>query len=128
MYQLLADGVLVLHLAFVVFVVLGLALIVAGGAAGWRWVRGRGFRFAHVGAIGVVVAQAWLGAACPLTRLEMWLRLQAGRGTGVYEGSFVQYWLQRLLYYEAPSWVFVSVYTLFGLLVMVAWWRYPPRR
>jgi len=63
-------------------------------------------------------------AVCPLTTLEMALRLRAG--SGVYEGSFIQHWLQRLLYYEAPGWVFALAYTLFGLLVVIAWWYFPP--
>ena len=125
MYKLLADTVLVVHLAFVVFVVVGLVLIVSGGCLHWRWVQNRLFRFVHVAAIGVVVVQSWLGVACPLTGLEMWLRTQAGGS--VYDGLFIQYWAQRLLYYDAPTWVFVTLYTLFGLLVVVAWLRFPPR-
>ncbi len=127
LYQWLADGVLFLHVAVVAFVVLGLVLILIGGVRRWRWVRNRWFRFGHLGAILVVVAQAWLGVICPLTTLEMWLREQAG-GEGVYTGSFIQHWLQALLYYEAPGWVFVLAYTLFAAVVIVAWWRLPPSR
>lgn len=84
------------------------------------------FRLAHLATILVVVAEAWLGLVCPLTTLEMWLREQAG--SRVYAGSFIQYWLQRLLYYEAPDWVFILIYSLFALLVLAVWWRYPPLR
>ena len=125
-YALLADGVLALHFALVAFVVGGLVLIFAGNLRGWRWVNGWWFRVAHLIAIGVVVAQAWLGATCPLTTLEMWLRAQAGMAT--YRESFIAHWLQQLIYYEAPLWVFTVVYTLFGLLVAAAWWRFPPIR
>ncbi|MDC0662731.1 DUF2784 domain-containing protein [Marinobacter sp. SS21] len=124
-YQWLADGVLFLHVAVVAFVVLGLVSILIGGVRGWRWVRNRWFRFGHLGAILVVVAQAWLGVICPLTTLEMWLREQAG-GDGVYAGSFIEHWLQALLYYEAPAWVFVLVYTVFAGVVGLAWWHFPP--
>ncbi|NMT64273.1 DUF2784 domain-containing protein [Marinobacter orientalis] len=124
-YQILADIVLTLHILVVVFVVLGLMLVLAGNRLGWRWVNNAWFRLAHLGAIGVVVAQAWLGAICPLTTLEMWLRSNAG--AEAYGGSFVEHWLQQVLYYEAPAWVFVTAYTLFGLLVAAAWWRFPPR-
>ena len=123
-YQLLADGVLLLHFAIVAFVVGGLVLTIVGNLRGWRWVNGVWFRLLHLAAIGVVVAQAWFGAACPLTTLEMWLRAQAGAST--YSGSFIEYWLQRLIYYEAPSWAFTLVYSLFGLLVAATWWRFPP--
>ena len=125
-YQLLADAVLVLHFAIVVFIVVGLVLVVVGNLRGWRWVNGWGFRLAHLAAIGVVIAQAWLGRVCPLTTLESWLRSQAGATT--YPGSFVEHWVQRALYYEAPPWVFAVVYTVFGLLVIGAWWRFPPQR
>lgn len=77
-------------------------------------------------AITVVVAQSWLGAACPLTAIEMWLRARARETT--YSGSFIEYWLQNVLYFEAPGWVFTLVYTLFGLIVAATWWYVPPRR
>lgn len=123
-WQWLADAVLALHVAVVLFVVLGLVLVVLGNRLGWRWVNHLWFRLAHLTAIAVVVLQAWFGVICPLTTLEMWLRRQAGQ-TG-YEGSFMEHWLQQLLYYDAPAWVFIALYSVFGLLVLASWWRYPP--
>ncbi len=125
-WQLLADAVLTLHAGLVLFVVLGLGLILLGGGRGWRWVRNRWFRLAHLAAITVVVAQAWLGVICPLTTLEIWLRRRAGQGA--YDGSFIEHWLQELLYYQAPAWVFIVLYTAFGSLVLASWWWVPPRR
>jgi len=124
-YRALADAVLTLHVAIVLFVVGGLVLVLAGNRRGWRWVNGWGFRLAHLAAIGAVVSEAWLGIVCPLTTLEMWLRAQAGAPT--YQGSFIEHWLQRVLYHDAAPWVFTLAYTLFGLAVAAAWWRYPPR-
>ncbi len=124
-YQWLADLVLVLHVAVVVFVVGGLVLVVAGNLRQWRWVNALGFRLAHLGAIVFVVAGTWLGLVCPLTTLELWLRAKAGAAT--YGGSFIEHWLQRLLYYDAPTWVFTLVYSLFGLLVVATWVYFPPR-
>ncbi|MBE0620804.1 MAG: DUF2784 domain-containing protein [Burkholderiales bacterium] len=123
-YQLLADAVLVLHFCIVAFVVGGLAVTVVGNLRAWRWVNALWFRLAHLIAIAVVVAEAWLGAICPLTSFEMWLRAQA-RAT-IYSGSFIEHWFSRLLYYDAPTWVFTLGYTLFGLLVVLTWWRFPP--
>jgi hypothetical protein len=123
-YRLLADVVLAIHFAIVVFVVGGLVAIVAGNRFGWAFVNGWWFRLAHVAAIGVVVAQAWLGVVCPLTTLESWLRVQAG--AAAYETSFIEHWLTRLLFYEAPGWVFTTAYTLFGAAVAAAWWFFPP--
>ena len=120
-----ADLLLLLHFAFVTFVVLSLPLILVGGRLGWSWVRNRLFRQLHLAAIAIVVLQSWLGRICPLTAWEMALREQAGEAT--YTGAFVAHWLDALLYYQAPAWVFALVYTLFGLLVVFAWFRVPPR-
>jgi hypothetical protein len=126
-YLALANAVLVLHVAIVLFVVGGLVLIVVGNRRSWRWVNRWWFRLAHLAAIGVVVAEAWFGITCPLTTLEAWLRMRAG--VPMYGGSgFIEHWLQRLLYYDAPPWVFTLGYTAFALLVGWAWWRYPPTR
>lgn len=129
-YQALADAVLVLHTGIVLFVVGGLLLVllVNGLRLGprWGWVNRPLFRGLHLAAIGVVVAESWLGIECPLTTLEMALRTRAG--SGAYAGSFVQHWLQRLLYYNAPGWVFTLAYSVFGLAVAATWWRWPPRR
>ena len=124
-YRVLADLVLVLHLAVVVFVVGGLVLVVAGNLLRWPWVNSGWFRVAHLLAIAVVSAQAWLGKVCPLTTLESWLRAQAGLPG--YRQGFIEHWVQRFLYYEAPLWVFAVAYTVFGLLVLLAWWYFPPR-
>ena len=121
-----ADLVLALHVAIVVFVVGGLAIIVAGNLRGWRWVNTLWFRLLHASAIAIVAMQAWLGVACPLTTLEMWLRAQAGLAT--YSQSFIGHWLQRGLYFDAPPWTFTLAYTLFALLVAGVWLRFPTRR
>jgi hypothetical protein len=124
-YRLLADAVLSIHFAIVIFVVGGLMLVLVGNWCGWRFVNTWWFRLAHLAAIGIVVAQAWLGIVCPLTTLESWLRVQANEPA--YEASFIEHWVSRLIYYDAPAWVFTLAYTLFGLAVIAAWWRYPPR-
>lgn len=124
---LLANVVLLLHFGIVIFVIAGLALVVAGNLAGWGWVNAWWFRGVHLAAIAVVVAEAWLGITCPLTTLEAWLRFQAGTGPGATRG-FIEHWVQRLLFYEAPTWVFTTAYTLFGLVVVAVWRRFPPGR
>ncbi|MCF8209528.1 MAG: DUF2784 domain-containing protein [Rhodoferax sp.] len=124
-YQTLANAVLVLHFAVVIFVVLGLPAVLVGNWRGWSWVNYFGWRAVHLLAIGVVVVQAWLGRYCGLTVLESKLREMAGQAG--YERSFIEYWVQRLLYYEGPLWAFALVYTVFGTLVLWSWWRYPPR-
>jgi len=121
---MLANVVLAVHIAIAAFVVVGLLLIVVGNLGHWRWVNDVRFRVAHAAAIGIVVAESWLGFVCPLTSLEMWLRSRAGGAS--YRGGFIEHWLQQLLYYSAPPWVFVAAYTVFGLLVLATWWYFPP--
>lgn len=123
-YQLLADIVLMLHAGVVIFVTGGLLLIIVGNFLGWQQVNNLWFRLAHLLAIAVVMLQAWLGVLCPLTYLEMWLRTQAKVAT--YSGSFIEFWLQRLLFFDVPSRVFTLAYSIFGLLVLLVWWIYPP--
>jgi len=123
-YQFLADVVLLVHFGIVLFVVGGLLIVVVGNLFAWPWVNGWSFRLLHVAAIAIVVAESWLGITCPLTSLELWLRSQTGLQG--YAGSFFEHWVQRVLFYEAPSWVFAAGYTVFGLLVGAAWWYFPP--
>lgn len=124
-YLVVADTVLLAHALFVAFVVFGLLLILVGGLLHWPWVRNRRFRLAHLVAIGIVVLQSWFSIICPLTQWEMSLRNKAGDAT--YPGSFVAHWLETLLYFRAPEWVFILVYTLFGALVFASWFWVRPR-
>ena len=125
LYLLAADAVLLLHVLFVSFVITGLALVLAGKPAGWTWVRNPWFRLTHLTAIGIVVLQSWFGLICPLTTLEMALRQRAG--DAVYSGTFISHWLDSILYYEAPAWVFAVCYTVFGALVVLSWFWVRPR-
>jgi hypothetical protein len=122
---LLADTILALHVGIVVFVVGLLPLVLIGGALGWRWVRHFGLRLTHLALMVFIAAQAWLGQLCPLTVWEQQLRRMAGQGS--YRESFIEHWLSRLLYWEAPWWVFVAAYTAFAVGVAVAWWGVRPR-
>lgn len=124
-YQLLADAVLLTHVGVVLFVVLGLPAILIGNRLGWGWVNRPVWRFLHLGAIVVVVAQAWLGQYCFLTHWETSLRVKAGQ-TG-YQVSFIEHWARHVLYFEAPLWFFACLYTAFGALVLWVWWRHPPQ-
>ena len=124
-YAALANAVLILHVGYVLFVVGGLILILTGGMRGWQWVRNPWFRAAHLAAIGYVVLESWLGIVCPLTTLEVWLRERAGQTS--YTGDFIAYWLRRLLFFDAPAWVFTVCYSAFGALVLLSWFGVRPR-
>jgi hypothetical protein len=85
-YRWLADAVVLIHLAFVAFVV-------AGGLLTIRWPR---VAWAHIPAAiwGAVIE--YVGWICPLTPLENALRDRAGQGG--YTGGFVEHYLLRTLY------------------------------
>ncbi len=119
---MLADAILLLHAAFVVFVVGGLIATWVGVALGLRFARNRWFRGLHLAAIAFVAIESLLGYACPLTIWEDALRGDAG-GKG-----FVARWVHAWMYWDWPAWVFTAIYTAFAALVAWTWWRYPPRR
>lgn len=85
---LLANALLSLHAAIVLFVVGLLPLVLVGGALGWRWVHHQSLRATHLGLMLFISAQTWLGQLCPLTVWEQDLRRLAGQG--VYRDSFVE--------------------------------------
>ncbi len=123
---LLADAILVSHVAVVAFVVLGAVAVPIGAWRRWRWVQGFHWRLMHLVLMGVIALQAWLGALCPLTVWEQALRLRAGEAA--YRESFIEYWLSRLIFFEAPWWTFVAAYSGFAALVLLLWWVVPPQR
>jgi hypothetical protein len=104
-FRLLADALVVLHLAFVAFVVLG-------GLLALRWPRAA---WVHLPA---AAWGAWIEVAgwiCPLTPLENRLREQGGGPT--YAVSFVEQYLVPVLY---PSTLSRELqWALGGLVVMV---------
>ncbi|MFA6970989.1 MAG: DUF2784 domain-containing protein [Gallionella sp.] len=122
MNLLLADLILVIHALFVAFVILGLVAILF--CRHRVWVRNLWFRLAHLTAIGFVIAEAWLGLICPLTGWESRLRVAAGGSA--YSGSFIRHWLHEILFYDFAPWVFTVAYTVFGILVLIAWLLVPP--
>jgi hypothetical protein len=104
-YVLLADLVVLVHLLFVLFAVLGALLII-------RW---RKVLWLHLPA---AVWAAWIefsGKICPLTPLENWLRMRGG-GSG-YAGDFVGHYLMPILY---PSGLTRKVQLVLGAVVIAA--------
>jgi hypothetical protein len=118
----LADAILVVHAAFVLFVVAGLAATWLGLACGWRYARNPWFRGLHLAAIAFVVVESVLGIVCPLTAWEDALRGERA------DTGFIERWIHAWLFWRAPAWVFTAAYVAFGALVAATWWRWPPRR
>jgi hypothetical protein len=56
------------------------------------------------------------------------MNLRTIAGDQTYTGTFIAHWLGQLLYYRAPDWVFVLLYTAFGALVVASWFWVRPRR
>ncbi len=122
---LLANLIVLVHFAWVAFLVFGLLAIVLGIAFRWGWVRNKWFRLIHLAMIAIVVGEAIAGVPCPLTIWEHRLRVSAGQTT--FDGDFIAYWVHRLIFFEAEPWVFTVVYLAFGLLVLGTWIVAPPR-
>jgi hypothetical protein len=122
MTPVLGQLVLALHLAVIAFNVLGLVAIPLGAWRGWTWVRIRGWRLLHLACWVVVAVQAVLGRACFLT---VWQDDLTGGGAG---DPMIMRWVNGLIYWDLPMWVFASLYlALFGLVV-VLWKVVPPLR
>jgi hypothetical protein len=118
----IADAILVVHFAIVIFIVGGLIAVWIGAALGWGWIRNPWFRYTHLGAIAFVAGEALIGMACPLTAWE-----DALRG-GARPESFIGRWVQRLLFYRAPEWTFTTLYVAWALATLATLRLVPPRR
>jgi len=86
LYRLLADAVLLAHLAFILFVVFGALLVL----------RRRRLMLVHLLAVAWGIGIEVLGALCPLTTIENRLRLLAGEAG--YRGGFVEHYVVGLIY------------------------------
>lgn len=111
----LADLVLVVHLAFVAFVILG-------GLTALRWPR---LAWIHIPVALYGAAVEFLGFICPLTPLEVWLRQRGGEAG--YSGGFVEHYLTAALY---PAGLTRQLQFELGTIVLVInaviyafWWR-----
>jgi len=104
LYRWLADATVVLHFAFIAFVVLGGLLVL------------RNLRFAwlHVPAVAWVVWLEFTGAICPLTPLENALRARAGEAG--YAGGFIDHYLMPVIY---PAGLTPHIQVMLGAAVLV---------
>ncbi len=103
-YQIAADTVVVLHLVFVLFAVLGSLLVF------WR----RYLLWLHLPAM---IWAAWIefrGGLCPLTPLENWLRRQGGMAG--YQGGFIEHYVEPLLY---PPGLTRTTQVVLGAVVLI---------
>ena len=99
----LADAVLVLHGAFIVFALFGAVTLLWRAAMAWL----------HLPAAAWAAWVAFSGAICPLTPLEQGLRRAAGQAG--YEGGFIEHYLTALIY---PEGLTRNLQLVFGVVVL----------
>ncbi|MFG0315922.1 MAG: DUF2784 domain-containing protein [Planctomycetota bacterium JB042] len=124
---LLADVVVVLHLAYVAFVVLLVPLVLIGRWAGWTWVRNPWLRIVHLLMMAVVATEAVCGVECPLTTWEHELKEEAGIFHDE-DRSFVGRWANEILFVDVGEGAMTVIYLLFTLLIVATLVLVPPRR
>jgi hypothetical protein len=119
-HQLLGELVLAIHLLVISFNIAGLVLIPLGARLGWRVVRLRWLRLLHLGALAAVAAQAALGRACFLT---LWQAQLSGAGR---EDPLVMRWVNSVVFWPLPIWVFTALYLSVFAYVVALWRLVPP--
>jgi hypothetical protein len=124
-FDLLADLVVAVHVAYVSYVVLGEVIVLLGLVLRWAWIRNLYFRLTHLAAIAIVAAEAVLEVACPLTTWED--RLRELGGHLVEQGSFIGRLLDSLIFYEIDPAVLKWIYIGFAALVILTLLLAPPR-
>src|SRR5947209_2365709 len=117
MNPLLGPAILGLHLAIIAFNLLGLVAIPVGAALQWRWVRLRWWRTWHVASWAIVALQAAMGRACFLTDWQ-----DAASGSGAHQPMIMR-WVNGLIYWPLPIWVFGAIYLALFAAVLALWWR-----
>jgi hypothetical protein len=128
-YGLLADILSAIHLALMVYVVLGQLLILVGILFRWGWIRNPWFRWTHMAAILTVAAEALLGIMCPLTNWELDLRRLAGEPDDAR--SFTARLVHKFLFPldefpDADPVILTLGYYGFALLVLITFVLMPP--
>ena len=126
-YGYLADLVVIAHVAYVGYVVLGQLAIIAAAPFRWAWARNPWFRFTHLAAIGVVAYEAVYDIRCPLTVWEEQLRALAGAPSAAAGETFLGRLFHDLLFWDLPPVAFTTMYIAVLVLVLQGLVMYPPR-
>lgn len=133
MYGYLADLVLLSHLMYVAYVVVGQFVIIAAGTLRREWGRNPWFRYTHLLAIGIVVYEVINDIRCPLTTWEEQLRLMDGKGLNSHD-TFLGWLLNKILFIDQhftdgrpPEAFFTTLYVATFVVVLQALLLYPPR-
>ncbi len=116
-WRIFGDLVLLLHLLFILFVLVG-----GFFALRWRWLP-----WVHLPTMAWAATLEFLGWICPLTPLENWFRRASGEAG--YPGGFIEHYLLSLIY---PSGLTPQIQTYLGITVVavnalaygLVWWRH----
>ncbi len=117
----LTEIIFAAHIAIILFNVFGLVAVPVGAFCGWRFVRIRWWRILHVLLLAAVAAQAIAGRACILT---LWQADLAG--TAADRTPLIMSWVDRLIYWPVPIWVFVVLYIVVFGYALALLWLVPP--
>ena len=119
-----ATALLLAHLGVVLFNIFGLVAVPLGAWLRWRFVRGFWWRLLHLLSLLVVALQALLGRACFLTLWQSALEDRAGGAPP----PMIATWINRIIYWPLPLWVFATAYVLIFLYALLLWRWVRPRR
>ena len=119
--MILAEAILAAHVAVILFNLFGLIVVPLGAICGWRFVRVRWWRLLHLVSLAAVAAQAVFGRACILTIWQAALTGEPGRPTPLIMG-----WVNRVIYWPLPLWVFAAFYLLVFGYALALLWLVPP--
>lgn len=113
-YKILADIIVILHFLWIVFLITG-----AFFSKKFKFLK-----YFHVGGLAFAILIQIFDWYCPLTHLETWLRAKHDPSLS-YEGSFIVYYLEKLIYIEVSQWI---IFALTVLLVVLNYFFYIRKR
>ena len=118
----MANAILAAHAAIISFNIFGLVAVPIGAASGWQFVRIRWWRILHIVLLAAVAAQAVFGRACILT---LWQAAFAG--TAADRTPLIAGWVDRIIFWPLPIWVFAVLYVVIFGYALALLWLVPPR-
>jgi Protein of Unknown function (DUF2784) len=119
--MILAEAILAAHLAIILFNLFGLIAVPLGAVWRWQFVRVRWWRLLHLVSLAAVAAQAVFGHACILTIWQAALTGATGRSPPLIMG-----WVNRVIYWPLPLWIFAAFYLLVFGYALALLWLVPP--
>jgi hypothetical protein len=104
LYRFLADAIIIIHLIFILFVILG----------GLLALRNKRWSIVHLPAVIWAAVIEFKGWICPLTPLENWFREKGGNA--IYQGDFIEHYVLPIIY---PADLTRGLQIFFGLSAII---------